>query len=64
MNPNSPLGLALRRFRRHRLAMFSLGVLTLLLVLVMSAGLIEQLLGVEANGVNLMNRMAPPDEVH
>jgi len=64
MNPNSPLGLALRRFRRHRLAMFSLGVLMLLLVLVMSAGLIEQLLGVEANGVNLMNRMAPPDAVH
>jgi peptide/nickel transport system permease protein len=64
MNPNSPLALALHRFRRHRLAMFSLGVLTLLLVLVMFAGQIEQLLGVEANGVDLMNRMAPPNAVH
>jgi peptide/nickel transport system permease protein len=64
MNPNAPLALAMQRFVHHRLAMFSLGVLTLLLILVLSAGLIEQMLGVEANGVDLMNRMAPADGVN
>ncbi|HSG90574.1 MAG TPA: ABC transporter permease [Pseudomonadales bacterium] len=64
MNPNAPLALAMRRFKRHRLAMASLGVLAVLLLLVMAAGLVELLLGVDSNGVNLMNRMAPADGTH
>jgi peptide/nickel transport system permease protein len=64
MNPNAPLALALRRFRRHRLAMGSAAVLALLLALVLFAGVVETLLGVDADGVNLMRRMAPADGTH
>lgn len=64
MNPNAPLALAMRRFRRHRLAVASAFVLGTLIVLVMLAGVIETLLGVDANQVNLMNRMAPAGGDH
>ncbi|WP_405219922.1 ABC transporter permease [Lentisalinibacter sediminis] len=64
MNSNAPLALALRRFKRHRLAMASFVVLVILITLVLLAGVIESLLGVDATKVNLMNRMAPADSVH
>lgn len=64
MNSNAPLALALRRFKRHRLAMASFVVLAVLIVLVLLAGVIESLLGVDATQVNLMNRMSPGDGVH
>ena len=64
MRSNSPLALALRRFKRHRLAMASFVVLVILITLVLLAGVIESLLGVDATQVNLMNRMAPADSIH
>jgi len=64
MNSNAPLALALRRFKRHRLAMASFVVLVILITLVLLASVIESLLGVDATKVNLMNRMAPADSVH
>ncbi|MEE4301975.1 MAG: ABC transporter permease [Pseudomonadales bacterium] len=64
MNPNAPLALALRRFRRHRLAMASFGLLLVLLLLVLAAGLLETLLDLDGTTVDLGNRMAPPDAAH
>jgi peptide/nickel transport system permease protein len=64
MNNNSPLWLALRRFRRHSLAIFSLFTLLLLIVLVMLAPTIEKLLGLDANMVDLFNRMQPASGTH
>lgn len=64
MNPNAPIALALRRFRRHHLALASLAILLVLLALVLLAGVIETLLGVDANRVNLMNRAAPASAEH
>ncbi|MDJ0760796.1 MAG: ABC transporter permease [Woeseiaceae bacterium] len=64
MTSNSPLSLAARRFRRHKLAIFSAGLLLLMIVLVMAAPLFEALLGVGANDVNLMSRLLPPSLAH
>ncbi len=64
MNSNSPLSLAARRFRRHRLAIFSAGLLLMMIVLVMAAPLFEAWLGVGAYDVNLMNRLLPPSLAH
>lgn len=64
MNRNSPLFLALRRFRRHRLAIVSAGILLTMVVLVIIAPLFEQLLGVGANDVDLYKRMLPPSSEH
>ena len=58
INHNSPLYLAMGRFRRHRLAIFSACVLMAMIVLVMIAPLFELWLGVSANQVDLYNRMA------
>lgn len=58
INHNSPLYLAMGRFRRHRLAIFSACVLLAMIVLVMIAPLFELWLGVSANQVDLYNRMA------
>ena len=58
INRNSPLYLAMGRFRRHRLAIFSACVLMAMIVLVMIAPLFELWLGVSANQVDLYNRMA------
>jgi peptide/nickel transport system permease protein len=57
INQNSPLFLAMRRFRRHRLAIFSCCVLLSMIVLVISAPLFEIWLGVSANQVDLYSRM-------
>ena len=64
MNNNSPLWLALKRFRRHRLAIFSLGTLLLFITIVMLAPTIEKWLGLDANMVDLFNRMQPASETH
>jgi peptide/nickel transport system permease protein len=64
MNPNAPLTLALRRFRRHKLAIFSLGVLGVLFVLVLLASPIEALLGLDATAVDLFARMQSSSTSH
>lgn len=64
MNSNSPMWLALRRFRRHRLAIFSLLTLLFLITMVMLAPAIEKLLGLDANMVDLFNRMQPASDTH
>ncbi len=61
---NSPLWLAMRRFRRHKLAICSLLVLLLMIGLVSIAPLIEQSLGLDANQVDLFNRMQPASTEH
>jgi peptide/nickel transport system permease protein len=61
---NSPLWLAMRRFRRHKLAIFSLFILLGLIGLVALAPVIERLLGLDANMVDLFNRMQPPSDEH
>jgi peptide/nickel transport system permease protein len=58
INQNSPLFLAMRRFRLHRLAIFSACVLLSMILLVIIAPLFESWLGVSANQVDLYNRMA------
>lgn len=64
MNQNSPLFLALRRFRRHKLAIFSAAVLLAMIVLVIIAPVFEYWLGVGANDVDLFSRMLPPSSGH
>lgn len=64
MNENSPLRLALKRLKRHKLAMVSIAILVLLALTVTSADLLTALLGVDPNAVNLMNRTAPPSAEH
>jgi peptide/nickel transport system permease protein len=61
---NSPLYLAVRRFRRHRLAIFSAGLLLLMIALVIAAPLFEKWLGVGANEVDLFSRLLPPSGAH
>lgn len=64
MNANTPLALALRRFRRHKLAIFSLGVLAVLFAIVLLASVIESLLGLDATEVDLFARMQPSSLEH
>lgn len=64
MNPHAPLALALRRFRRHKLAIFSLGVLGVLIILVILAAAIEGLFGLDASAVNLYARMQSSSATH
>lgn len=64
MNNNSPLSLAIRRFRRHRLAIFSAGLLLLMIALVLAAPLFEIWLGVGANEVDIFSRVQPPSLAH
>jgi peptide/nickel transport system permease protein len=64
MNNNSPLWLAVRRFRRHSLAIFSLATLMFLITIVTLAPVIEKWLGLDANLVDLFNRMQPASETH
>ncbi len=52
--------LAFRRFRRHRLAVVSLGLLSLLVIASGAAPLAEMALGTEAGTVNLFARFGPP----
>jgi peptide/nickel transport system permease protein len=55
---------AWRRFRRHRLAAVSLWVLTGLFAATLAAPMIEAALGLDADTVNLYDRMAPPSAKH
>jgi len=64
MNANSPLALALRRLRRHRLAMASIAVLVTLGLVAVAADLIAAALGVDPNAVDLLNRTAPASAQH
>jgi peptide/nickel transport system permease protein len=64
MNRNSPLFLALRRFRRHKLAIFSAGILLTMILLVIIAPVFEAWLGVGANDVDLYSRMEAPSAAH
>ena len=64
MSQHSPTQLALRRLRRHRLAMVSIGVLVFLAVVVTAADVLTALLGVDPNAVDLLNRTAPPSAEH
>ena len=58
------LALAMRRFRRHRLALASAAVLVLLAVLAAAAPLVAAVLGVDSESVDLFNRFAPPSAGH
>lgn len=64
MNQHSPTSLAIKRLRRHKLAMFSLVLLTLLGGTVICADLITGLLGIDPNLVDLLNRTAAPSIEH
>jgi peptide/nickel transport system permease protein len=64
MNNNSPLFLAFRRFRRHKLAIFSVCVLLTMILAVVFAPLFEMWLGVGANDVDLFSRMVSPSLSH
>lgn len=61
---DSPLGSALRRFARHRLAVASLTVLVAIGLAAVAAPLLEAGLGVDAAAVSLLDRMAPPSAAH
>ena len=64
MNPNTPLALAIRRLKRHRLAMFSLWLLVALIATVVLAGQLQQLLGIDPAAIDLYNRMAGSSAGH
>jgi peptide/nickel transport system permease protein len=64
MNQHSPTSLAIKRLRRHKLAMFSLVVLALLGGTVIAADLVTSFLGVDPNLVDLLNRTAAPSSEH
>ncbi|MEM7172642.1 MAG: ABC transporter permease [Pseudomonadota bacterium] len=53
-----------RRFLQHGLAVFSLGLLLMLILISFSAPLIESYLGVDGDQVNLFAIKAPPSEAH
>ncbi len=61
---NSPFVLAMRRFKRHKLAIASFALLVLMIVVVIFAPLFEQMMGVDANQVDLFNQKAPPSAEH
>ena len=58
------LRLAMRRFRRHRLAVASAVVLVVLALLAVTAPLVAAALGVDGEEVNLFNRFAAPSAAH
>ncbi len=58
------LWLAMRRFRRHRLAVASAVVLVVLALLAVTAPLVAAALGVDGEEVNLFNRFAAPSAAH
>lgn len=64
MSAPSPLGLAMRRFAQHRLAIASGVVLAILVVATLAAPLVAWLLGADPEGVDLFNRFAPPSLAH
>lgn len=58
------LGLAARRFRRHKLALASLGILVVLALLAAAAPLVAFILGVDPEAVDLLARFAAPSAAH
>lgn len=64
MSAPSPLGLAMRRFAQHRLAIASGVVLAILVVATLAAPVVAWLLGADPEGVDLFNRFAPPSPAH
>lgn len=60
----STYALALRRFRRHRLALASLALLGVLAVISVAAPVVAAILGVEADAVDLLNRFAGSSAAH
>lgn len=64
MSPSSPTAAALKRFRRHRLAVASLVVLIVIAALSAAAPLIEAALGLDAETVDLLARYEPPSAAH
>jgi peptide/nickel transport system permease protein len=64
LNKNSPLFLGMRRFKRHRLAIYSACILLTLTFLVVFAPLFEGWLGMGPNDVDLFSRLTPPSNMH
>lgn len=64
MTEQSMIGLAYRRFKKHKLALFSLGVLIAFALMSIFAPMIESLLGIDKEAINLFNRFAAPSLVH
>jgi peptide/nickel transport system permease protein len=64
VNENSPLRLAVKRLKRHKLAIVSIAILAVLAITVIGADLLTALLGVDPNSVDLLNRTAPPSTDH
>jgi peptide/nickel transport system permease protein len=62
--PSTPLALVTRRFLRHRLALISAGVLALMAAASLLAPAAETWLGLDANAVDLFNRLQPPSAAH
>ncbi|WP_185961375.1 ABC transporter permease [Telmatospirillum sp. J64-1] len=60
----SPAARAIKRFRRHRLAVAGLVVILLLTLLALAAPLLEAWRGVDAEAVNLLARNASPSLAH
>ena len=60
----TPLALVTRRFLRHRLALISAGVLVVLAAASLLAPVVEGWLGLDANAVDLFNRLAAPSAAH
>lgn len=56
--------LRFEKFRSHRLAMFSLGFLILLIVICLMAWPFSALLGIDPNKTNLLYRFQPPSAEH
>ena len=52
------------RFRQHRMALISTGVLIALCLMALGAPFIEQLMGQDSNRVDLLNRFAAPSAEH
>ena len=62
--PLSPLTIAMRRLRRHRLAVVSGLLLLVMMLLAFAAPWIEQWLGIDSRAVNLFGRFQPPSNEH
>lgn len=62
--PSTPLALVTRRFLRHRLAVVSAGVLIVLALISLLAPVVENWLNVDANAVDLFNRLQPASAAH
>jgi len=64
MRIETPWTLAFKRFRRHRLAILSAGILAVLACLALAAPLAEAVLGLDANNTDLFARFEPPSAAH